>query len=177
MLKALTRFLAKEIWPRKKRIVLSLDIFISAGLAFVFSRQDLLSWLALHQFNDVFSNVSAFASLAFGFCITTATVCLSLAHGRLGKELVREDSSNPNALGDLVFVYLWGAISSLSLVAISVFGVFVSENGEVWPALFPWHGWLVGTYAFLVVYTLMRLIIAVITFSSFVRVFIVIARK
>ena len=162
---------------QKKRIFLSADIFICIVVSFVVSRPNFLGIFSGLNLTNLFLSCSAFASLAFGFSITTATVSLSLAQGRLGKALVAEGSENSTALSDLVFVYLWGSISSLFLVLFSVVGVFLSDNTYIWNSVQVGWGWLVGMYFFIFTYTLIRLFVSILTLSSFVRVFIKMARR
>ena len=118
MFRTLGRYVSREAWPRRGEILRGGEFWIAvvAGAIVGLIAPQLASDTKL---GDALTIVLAYAAIAFGFSVAGLTVALTLPDAEFVRELatmkpkgakLRSLEREPNAYGDLLFVYSWTAI-------------------------------------------------------------------
>ncbi len=169
-MRALARFITKEAWPRKSRVLGESILWLSV-LAGLVSGQALLR-VDFHLLAHTFFGASlTYSSIALGFCVTGVTMTLAFADQSFVRRLVSSRVTKDSAhcmYSDLLFVFTWTAFVHLLLIASSIICLFaykptaiLFEPTAYW-AVTGMSGFVVGLQA----YALLQFLSTVLTLST-----------
>ncbi len=176
MFRTLGRYVRREAWPRSGEILRGGEFWVAvvAGAIVGLIAPHLASDTKL---GDALTIVLAYAAIAFGFSVAGLTVALTLPDAEFVQELatmkpkgakLRSLKREPNAYGDLLFVYSWTAIlhwlvimAAFLLVVIFGFDHRLGGTGISFATRLA-----DGLLVFLLVYAAVQFLITVITLSQ-----------
>jgi hypothetical protein len=181
MIRPAIRYCREEVWPRKRRIVLTSGFVIAAlmGVTCGLYGEEVLPNKT--KVLDVGMALLTYAAIAQGFCLAGLTLLLTLPNDKLLSLLAnhRDEPDAPDAYSDLLFVFSWTAVIHWMLLLVSVvLLVIAGSQQDVWPTTPSLRYRIVGGFVCgFSLYNLFQFLITLITISQVGRLSIVLRQN
>lgn len=176
MIKALLSFFRREFNPRWRRVVLSSQFIGSVAFVALFTSGVVRVPITAESASGLSGIVITYASIAFGFSLSTALVMLTLPRIQFLMFLRSESGSSKetSALEDLLFIFVWTGVVHWALIASTI--VVWAGNGADNPLLPTVASWTeriwIGGWMGLGIYALAQFLVSIISLQQLGSVYI-----
>ncbi len=176
-MRALWRYLCKQVWPRRRDIVCQVQVIAAVGAAAVITAAGDRFGLDDLKVDTLVVGVFAYAALALGACLTGLTVALTLPDRSFAHYLAatrRADKPDANAYHDLIFVFSWTAIAHWTVIALALL-TFVGLGARDVPIIADdcsVGGALVVLLIAALVYAMAQFLVTIITLAQVAEVYV-----
>lgn len=168
-----TRFFGGQLRPRIFRIVFHWTMYWSVGVTGVVYLSALCTTFGEVPIDSIRTNLTAYAALSFGASVSGALLVLTLPAREFVQILSshRLRHSERSSYSDLMFVFTWSAFTQLATIVV-VLGMYAfgGTHSTMPEGARATHHVLFVAAAFVIVYSLFRLVVVVSTLSQVARV-------
>ena len=187
MLKTGIDYWRTEIWPRRRRILMSSQLVLAVALGTSFAAWGDALAIGSSTVGDTLVVVLAYAAIAFGFCLAGLTVALTLPDREFAMELVAPRHGDADdgkggektAYSHLMFVFSWTAVAHWVTI-VGAFALLIGAGPDQ-PLLDPDASTprhiALGALTAVLAYAVMQFLVTVITLSQVGEVYVALLRE